>query len=133
MTYVLDTDTCIWLLRERPSVLARVQRALPGEIAIAVMTEAELRYGAIKSGRSADNLTRLEDLLATPFASLPFDRDAARHHAEIRYALRARPIGDRDLVIASVARAHRATLVTGNGREFGRVPGLEIEDWSGRP
>lgn len=130
MRFVLDTDTCVWLLRERPSVLTRIQRTVPGDVAITVMTEAELRFGALKSGRLAENLARLEDLLATPFEALPFDRMAARHHAEIGHAVRARPIGDRDLVIASIARAHAATLVTGNVREFGRVPGLTVVDWS---
>ena len=130
MRYLLDTDTCIWLLREREPVLARVRRASPDDLAVATMTEAELRYGALRSSDPARSLLRVEALLFSPVLVLPFDREAARLHGELRLALRAQPIDDRDLVIASVAAARGLTLVTGNGRELARVPGLAVEDWS---
>ena len=94
------------------------------------MTEAELRYGALKSSDPARDLARVEAFLSAPMTILSFDRDAAQHHAEIRFALRARPIGERDLVIASTALAHDLPIVTGNAREMGRVPQLVVEDWS---
>lgn len=133
MKYVLDTDTCIWVLRRREPWLSRLNSEVPGEVAVSSMSEAELRLGALKADDRERDLARVEAFLSGAIDALPFDRAAARHHAEIRYALRARPIGDRDLVIASVARANGATLVTGNVREFGRVPGLGVEDWGVAP
>ena len=134
MTYVLDTDVCVWVLRRREPWLSRLHGERPGDVAVTSLTEAELRLGALKASDPARDLARVEAFLSGAIGVLPFDRDAARHHAEIRFALRARPIGDRDLVIASVARAHGATLVTGNLGELGRVPGLRVDDWGpGRP
>jgi tRNA(fMet)-specific endonuclease VapC len=129
--YLLDTDACVWLLRGQAAMRARVRAASPDDLAISSMTEAELRFGALKSSDPARNLARVEALLSAPLAILPFDRGAARRHAEARFALRARPIGERDLVIASTALAHGLSIVTGNVRELGRVPELEVEDWTG--
>lgn len=130
MRHLLDTDICIWVLREREPVLSRVRRESPGDLAIASMTEAELRYGARNSSDPDAGLARVESLLSAPIEVLPFDRHAARLHAELRYALRSQPIGERDLVIASVGLAHGLTLVTRNSREFVRVPGLTTADWT---
>lgn len=130
MRFLLDTDACVWLLRGQATLRARVRRISPDDLAIASMTEAELRYGALKSSDPARDLARVETLLSAPVAILPFDSDAARRHAETRFSLRARPIGERDLVIASTALAHGLTVVTGNVREMGRVPELVVEDWS---
>lgn len=92
------------------------------------MTEAELLLGALK-GNSVANSAATESLIAEIGVVLPFDSQAARKHAELRYALRAQPIGERDLVIASTAIVNDLVLATGNVREFGRVPGLQVEDW----
>jgi len=92
------------------------------------MTIAELWYGAIRSPDPRAFAT-VEGFLATGVRVLPFDEDAAHKHAEIRHAVRAQPIGPRDLVIASVAVARGLTVVTSNVREFGRVPGLPHVDW----
>ena len=128
--YLLDTDICIWVLRLREPVLARVRATSPDDLAIATMTEAELRFGALNSRDPERNLERLEAFLAAPFEVLSFDREAARHHAELRLAMKQRPIGERDLIIASTATANGLTLVTSNTREFRRVPELETIDWS---
>jgi tRNA(fMet)-specific endonuclease VapC len=130
MAYLLDSDTCIWVLREREPVMSRVHEKSPVDLAIASMTLAELRWGARKSVDPERSRGRIDALLNAPIEVLPFDREGARCHAEIRYAVRAQPIGDRDLVIASVAVANGLTLVTGNAREFARIPGLKIENWN---
>lgn len=130
MRYILDTDTCIWLLRERQPLVARVSNLSPDDVAVAAMTEAELRYGARKSHDAARAMRQVEAFLAAPIDSLPFDSDAARWHAELRYELRANPIGERDLVIASIAAANGCVVITGNMAEFARVPGLVCENWS---
>jgi tRNA(fMet)-specific endonuclease VapC len=128
--WLLDTDTCVWLLRGREEVVARVSGHSPDDLAVASMTLAELRYGALRSTAREAQERRVELLAGSLAAVLPFDEPAARTHAELRHALRATPIGERDLVIASVAVSARLTLVTGNVREFRRVPGLAVEDWA---
>ncbi|HEU4629567.1 MAG TPA: type II toxin-antitoxin system VapC family toxin [Gemmatimonadaceae bacterium] len=130
MRYLLDTDTCVWVLRERDPVFSRVRGTSPDDLAIATTTEAELRYGALHSREPVRNLVMVEAFTAAPISVLPFDRRAARVHAELRVALRTQPIGERDLVIASVALAHGLAVVTGNVHEFARVPGLAVEDWT---
>jgi tRNA(fMet)-specific endonuclease VapC len=127
--YLLDSDTCIWILRQREPAHSRIQSESPADIAIASITEAELRYGAKKSSDPADGMTRVEAFLSSPIEILPFDSEAARQHAEIRYALRSQPIGERDLIVASVALALDLVLVTDNSREFDRVPGLATTSW----
>jgi tRNA(fMet)-specific endonuclease VapC len=110
-------------------VLSRVRSVPPGDLALTSMTEAELHYGVLNSSDPERNLARVETFLSGPIDSLPFDSEAARVHAQLRYALRGRPIGERDLVIASTTLAHGGVLVTSNTREFSRVPNLVLEDW----
>lgn len=130
MAYLLDSDTCIWVMREREPVMSRVRGESPVDLAVASMTVAELRFGVLASAAPERTRARLDALLGAPLEVLPFDREAARCHADIRHAVRAQPIGERDLVIASVAVANGLTLVTGNVREFSRIPDLKIEDWT---
>ena len=126
--YLLDTDVCVWVFRGRQPLISRVSAHAPDDLAIASMTEAELWYGARKGGRES-NLVATGKFIGDIGTVLPFDSAAARIHAELRLALRATPISDNDLVIASTALASQQTLVTGNVREFSRVPGLEVESW----
>lgn len=130
MAYLLDSDTCIWVMREREPVRSRVLRISPIDLAIASMTLAELYWGTYKYADRTLSEARIQALLSVPIEVIPFDGDAARWHADLRYALRHQPIGDRDLVIASVAMANNLTIVTGNVREFSRVPGLKVENWT---
>ena len=82
-----------------------------------------------KSRNPPAGLARVDAFLTGGMESLPFDRAAARVHAELRFVLRAHPIGERDLIIASIARATNRILITRNRAEFARVPGLTREDW----
>ena len=127
---MLDTDTCIWVLRGREPVLTRVRTCSPDDLCIAAMVLAELRFGALRSSRPQDGEAQVDAFLAAPLQVLPFDAEAAEWHARLRSALRQQPIGERDLIIASIARSRDLVLVTGNQRELGRVPGLEVEDWT---
>lgn len=129
MRFLLDTDTCIFALRHRPEVRSHFAAVAPDDLVLSAMNEAELWYGALNSQHPDRHIRDVEAFLA-PFIVLPFDREAAKEHARLRMALRNMPIGERDLVIASVALAHRLTVVTHNQREFGRVPGLKTIDWS---
>jgi tRNA(fMet)-specific endonuclease VapC len=128
VNYVLDTDTCIFALKQRVGVLKRLLGESPDDIMVSAMTEAELTFGAIKSSNPERARAQVAAFLA-PVMVLPFDSEAARKHAEIRYALRGAPIGERDMVTAAIAAANGLILVTHNTREFSRVEGLALEDW----
>jgi tRNA(fMet)-specific endonuclease VapC len=128
MLYVLDTDTVIDVLRHRPLSRAAFEAHSPDDLAICSMTVAELYYGAAGAPDPARERRKI-DLLLSPLAVLPFDTDAAERHAAFRRALRATPIGERDLVIASTVPPGEATLITRNQREFLRIPGLLVNTW----
>jgi tRNA(fMet)-specific endonuclease VapC len=93
------------------------------------MTLAELHFGILRSQDPVRSHASLSAFLSGSIDVLPFTEAAAEIHAQFRYAARHQPIGDRDLVIASVAAAHDMTLVTSNTREFSRLPGLKLDDW----
>ena len=131
MKFLLDTDTCIHALRHNPEVRSRLESVTPEDVAVSAMNEAELRYGALNS-QHPDRHTKDVEAFLEPIVVLPFDAEAAKEHARLRMALRKMPVGERDLVIASVALAHRLTVVTHNQREFSRIPGLETIDWIDR-
>ena len=129
--FLLDTNVCIRILNgSSPPVAARLQATNPAEVRLSAVVKAELLYGARKSTRIDDNL-RLLRRFFTPFVSLPFDDRCAEEAGLIRLDLErsGRPIGPNDLLIAASARAHDLVLVTHNDREFGRIPGLRVEDW----
>lgn len=130
MKYILDTDICIFALKQRMGVLRRLLQESPDDVAVSAMTQAELRFGAMKSNQAEKAMTQVDAFLE-PLTVLPFDSEAACKHAEFRYALRSNPIGERDLVIAAVAGANHLTLVTHNAREFARIAALNLEDWAG--
>lgn len=128
---LLDTCICIDLIRGRaPAVLARLRRRKLGSVGISTITLAELRHGVARSSDPARNLVALAHFCA-PLEICPFDHEAAAAYGRIRAALEhaGTPIGPLDTLIAAHAVALRATVVTGNQREFRRVPGLRVADW----
>ncbi|WP_349679193.1 type II toxin-antitoxin system tRNA(fMet)-specific endonuclease VapC [Rhodoferax sp. UBA5149] len=131
MSYMLDTNICIYIINARPpSVLERFRRERLGSISISSVTAAELAFGVAKSG-SARNREALEMFLA-PLEVLPFDASAIWHYGDLRAALerRGEPIGALDTMIAAHAMASNTILVTNNTREFARVAGLRLENWA---
>lgn len=131
MIYLLDTNVCIHLLNGRhPHLIDRFHSHSQQDIVLCSMVKAELLKGALRSQRVELNLQRLNTFFE-PLFSLTFDDHSAEHHARIGADLlqQGTPIGANDLVIAAIARAHNATLVTHNTGEFSRVAGLRIEDW----
>lgn len=131
MRYLLDTSVCVDLLRARQPALRRLAELGPDSVAISAMTVAELIYGLYRARAAYEAAERLDQFLSI-IDVLAFDRSAAMHHARARRALAVAgtPIGERDLVIASVALAHGLTVATGNLREFRRVPALRVEEWA---
>lgn len=131
MTWLLDTNVLIHAQRGEPArVRERLRGISPEDVSVSAMSVAELSYGAARS-RAPEATQRAWGQFLDGFTVLPFDREAAELHGQLRHELRRQPIGDRDLVIACTALAHDLTLVTANLREFRRVPGLRVEDWSG--
>lgn len=130
MTYLLDTNTAIALLKEHPRVLHHIRRVGRSELRICAPVEAELWFGVAKSARQEQNRSRLLTLLEW-IPSLPFSGPATRRFGDIRAYLASQgtPIGPYDLQIAAIAIAHDLTLVSHNTREFARVPALKLEDW----
>jgi tRNA(fMet)-specific endonuclease VapC len=131
MTFLLDTDTCIYALKQDPSVLERLLSKSRNEIVVSVITEAELRTGATKSSSPIKTLRLLENFLR-PLAIAEFTSDDAVAYARVRAKLEraGTPIGPLDTLIASQALARKLTLVTNNEREFQRVSGLHVENWT---
>lgn len=132
--FMLDTDTCIFLMRgESPPLAAKVQSVPLQQQVMSAITLAELSYGvqASAAARRKQNQTVL-DSLARHLAVLDWPQEAAQPYAEIRVDLKKRgaQLGAADLMIAAHARAIGAVVVTNNVKDFGRVKGLQVENWS---
>ncbi len=132
MKYLLDTNICIFLIRQKPAaVLARFQQQSPDDVGISSVTLAELRYGADKSARPSQNHTAL-NAFVVPLSVAAFDAHAADIYGKVRADLERRgtPIGPLDTLIAAHALRLGTTLVTNNTSEFSRVPGLNLANWT---
>lgn len=130
--YLLDTNICIYIRRERPQAVLDRFKGLPaGSTAISVITYGELVYGVQKSPSSRTAMLILEELTAV-IPVLPMAVDVAKIYGAIRsdLAVRGELIGNNDLWIAAHAKSLGLTLVTNNEREFQRVEGLAIENWA---
>jgi tRNA(fMet)-specific endonuclease VapC len=131
MKWMLDTDTCIAIIKGKPaSVLKKLRGKSVGQVGISSITLGELAFGAAKSSRPGEAHGALtEFLLALELAS--FDSDAAASYGQLRAALEKRgtPIGPLDTLIGGHAAALDVTLVTHNTREFSRIDSLRLEDW----
>jgi tRNA(fMet)-specific endonuclease VapC len=131
MKYLLDTNVCIKFLNGRSIALKQtINDKNPDDLVLCSIVKAELFYGALKSAQSVKNLERLNHF-ASRFESFPFDDIAAEAYGQIRFNLEkvGTPIGPNDLLIASIAVANGAILVTNNTKEFGRIQSLALEDW----
>jgi tRNA(fMet)-specific endonuclease VapC len=131
MNYLLDTNTCIYVINKRPpSAIRRIQTKKPEDIAISTITEAELEYGITRSKYPERNRIALLEFLF-PFLLLDFDQMSAVQYGQIRSLLesKGRPIGPMDMLLAAQAKSRDLVLVTNNEKEFRRVEGLKIENW----
>jgi tRNA(fMet)-specific endonuclease VapC len=131
MKYLLDTNICVTLIRQKsPAVLQRLVSLKPGDVAISSTTLAELVYGAEKSTKKEENLIALQQFVL-PLEQVTFDQQAAIAYGRIQADLEQTGIviGSMDMLIAANALSLDLVLVTNNVREFSLVQGLEIEDW----
>jgi tRNA(fMet)-specific endonuclease VapC len=131
LRYMLDTNICIYVIKNRPARLRARFNELADQLCISVITLAELIYGAEKSARAHENLTVVEQFRAR-LEVLPFSERAAGHYGQIWAELEqaGQPIGPHDMMIGSHARSEGLTVVTNNMREFQRLPGLRLENWA---
>ncbi len=135
LRYMLDTNLCIRVLRDRPAGLRERFNVEADGLCISIVTLSELLYGAAKSARPVENRHEVERLAAR-LEVLVFDAPAAGHYADIRATLerQGQTIGAYDLMahnlmIGGHARSRGLVVVTGNLGEFNRVEGLRAEDW----
>jgi tRNA(fMet)-specific endonuclease VapC len=131
MKWMLDTDTCIALIkRQPPNLIKRLQAKAVGDVGISSITLAELRFGASKSARRQQNQAALDQFLL-PLDIAAFDELAADSYGDVRAELESNgtPIGPLDTLIAGHGLSLNVVLVTHNMREFRRITGLRIDDW----
>jgi tRNA(fMet)-specific endonuclease VapC len=134
LRYMLDTNLCIRVLRDRPPGLRERFNAEAASLCISTVTLAELLHGAEKSRRPIEIRRQVEGFAAR-LDVLAFDSEAAAHYADIRATLerKGQVIGPYDLMIAGHARSRGLVVITGNLDEFARVDGLRAEDWLAPP
>lgn len=129
--FLLDTDTCIGIMKGRPGVLAHFAKHGPGTVFLSVISYHELLYGALHSAAVQRHLGVVAEFVG-PLTILPFTMATANYSSQVRQelAVTGQTIGPLDTLIAGHALEHELTLATGNTREFSRVSGLRLENWT---
>ena len=130
LRYMLDTNICIYVIKNRPAGLRERFNRLADQLCISAVTLAEIIYGAEKSARQIENIKVVEQFAAR-LDVLPFGERAATHYGQIRADLEraGRPIGLHDMMIGGHARSEGLTLVSNNVREFQHIEGLRVDNW----
>ena len=131
LRYLLDTNTCVYVINHRPSsVRERFAQLKPGSVAMSAVTYHELYFGSLNSQRVEHNLLTLQALIER-VPVIPWSINAAASAARVRLVLKrsGQPIGAWDTQIGGHALALNVTLVTNNLREFGRIEDLRVESW----
>ncbi|MBV8522937.1 MAG: tRNA(fMet)-specific endonuclease VapC [Acetobacteraceae bacterium] len=131
LRYMLDTNICIYVIKNRPPSLRDRFNRLSSQLSISSITLAELIYGAEKSMHPHENLSIIEHF-AAQLEVLPFAERAAAHYGQIRAELErhGKPTGTYDMMIGGHARSEGLILVTNNPGEFESMTGLRLENWS---
>jgi tRNA(fMet)-specific endonuclease VapC len=130
MTFLLDTDTCIYWLRGHESVRQQINAMKPGNLAVSIISLAELHYGADCSNEPEHNHKIVDDFVSG-LTILTLEQPVARRFGEIKSKLRreGKLIEDFDLLIAATALTRDLILVTNNREHFERIENLQIDDW----
>jgi tRNA(fMet)-specific endonuclease VapC len=130
LTYMLDTNICIYVIKNYPPNLLEKFNALAQQLCISSITLGELHYGAEKSARRVDNLTAIQHFAAR-LDVLAFEAKAAAHYGQVRAELEraGAPCGPHDMQIDGHAGSEGMIVVTNNMREFSRMPGIRAENW----
>jgi len=131
--FLIDSSTCVSVLRRRlPKVVERLHSMSADDLGISVVSAGELYHGAAKSAQPQAEMRKVQQLL-TLIRPIDFGSDAALAYGLVRSFLerKGQLIGPLDMLIAAHALAMDAIVVTHNTREFGRLPELRVEDWTG--
>jgi tRNA(fMet)-specific endonuclease VapC len=130
MKYLLDTDVCIYFFKEKHEIIEKIQQTPDEDLAVSIMTIAELEYGAFNSERVKENLERV-DCLEKKVHVLTLASKITREYARIKSILRKQGamIDDFDILIGATALVNNLTLVTNNEQHFSRIDNLTIENW----
>lgn len=132
MKYMLDTNICIYIIKQKPSkVISHFRHQAIGDIGLSSITLAELEYGVAKSRHAAQNYEALKEFIL-PLEIALFDEKAANIYGQVRAELEKNgmPIGSMDTLIAAHALSQDVILVTNNTKEFRRVQNLKVVNWS---
>jgi len=131
MKVMLDTNTCIAIIKRKPpQVIRRFNAYKVGDVGISWVTLAELEFGVAKSQHLEKNQAALDEFVL-PLEIANLNREAARVYGRVRAALEKKgtPIGALDMMIGAHALSLGVTLATNNTREFSRIKGLTVVDW----
>ncbi|MDR1361006.1 MAG: type II toxin-antitoxin system VapC family toxin [Rickettsiales bacterium] len=131
MIYMLDTDTCSYIIRQNPIVISNYKkRENENTICISSITKDELLFGAKINNSS--KLTQAISNLLQMVSVMDFTSDSADSSSDIRAHLQkqGKPIGEMDCLIAGCAISHNAVLITNNTKHYAKIPNLQIENWS---
>jgi len=134
MKYLLDTNICIYLIKKKsPEIIHKLDKVGFENVFLSTITLAELEYGVANSNRPQEAQVALLEF-SIPFSVLDFTSSAAHCYGRIRKKLKdkGQPIGEMDMLIASIAMANNLTLVTNNEKEFIRISDLCVVNWKNR-
>ena len=132
MKYMLDTNICIYLIKQKPEkVLQHFKVHSVGDVGISSITLAELSYGIEKSQQVRKNRQALDEF-TLPLEIADFDEEAASAYGTVRAALEkaGTPVGSMDMLIGAHALSRGVILVTNNMSEFKQIKNLKVVDWS---
>lgn len=132
MKYMLDTNICIYTIKQKPpAVIKNFLKHDPDDMCISSITYAELMHDVEKSKAIERNRAAIT-LFLSSISILGFDNYAAEEYGKVRAELERKgtPMGPMDMLIAGHARSEGLVLVTNNTREFFRVEDLDVEDWT---
>ncbi|MGK0440292.1 MAG: tRNA(fMet)-specific endonuclease VapC [Pseudohongiellaceae bacterium] len=133
MKYLLDTDICIYLIKQKPtSVIQRLSTIPNDQVGLSAITVFELQFGVENSESKTRSQKALNHFLAPIQNILAVDQNVVVCAAKIRSDLKkiGKPIGPYDVLIAAVALSQKLILVSNNSREFQHVEGLKLENWA---
>jgi tRNA(fMet)-specific endonuclease VapC len=132
MEYLLDSDTCIYLINKtHPLLFDRISKIDLNKVGISTISVAELQYGVFRSSQPTKNQIAL-NIFLSEFTLLPFTIEASRVYGDIRAKLarEGKVIGPLDMLIGAHALSMNLKLVSNNEREFSRIEGLKLENWT---
>jgi tRNA(fMet)-specific endonuclease VapC len=130
MKYLLDTNICVYFLNQKKSVVEEIKQIPNEDLAISIITIAELEYGASNSEKIENNLRRI-DFLKNKIKTLDIDFEIAREYGKIKSKLRKQGnlIDDFDILIGATAVVRNLTLITNNQQHFSRLKGVIMKNW----